>query len=83
MSRASIKAVDAYCEVLSCDEVLAAGYPDELERWTNRRDRALAKFRRALSETTYAEFISGRWGGAPMSERNEQWRRMQTRAGTK
>ena len=59
MSRTSIKAVDAYCDVINWDESLKNAHPDEIERWTKKRNKSLDKMRRALSQTNKAEFMRG------------------------
>jgi len=80
MSRQAIKAVDAYCEACNWDNAIANCFPDERESWGKKRDKALAKLRRALARTTKEEFLKGRWRGAPMSKREAQWEAMQARA---
>jgi len=81
MSRQSIKAVDAYCQVCNWDRSIENCYPDEREPWGKKRDKALAKLRRALAKTTKEEFLKGRWPFyVSMSKREAQWEAMQARA---
>jgi hypothetical protein len=80
MSRSSIKAIDAYCKVCNWDDALKNAYPDEIERWTKKRDRYLKKLRQALTEATREEYLRGRWGYTPMGTRIAQWNEMIARA---
>jgi len=80
MSRQSIKAIDAHCELCNWDNAIPNCFPEERESWIKQRDKALAKFRRALARTTKEEFLNGRWGYTPMSKREAQWEAMRARA---
>jgi hypothetical protein len=80
MSTASIKAIDAYCDVCNWDDSLKNAFPEEIEPWTRRRDRYLRQLRKALAQTTREEFLRGRWAGTPMQDRITQWNRMVARA---
>jgi hypothetical protein len=80
MSKASIKAVDAYCDLLNWENSIPNCFPEERERWTQKRDRALAQFRAAMAKITQEEFLRGRWGSASMERRLAQWDDMVARA---
>jgi len=83
MSRSSIKAVDVYCRVVNWDNALANCFPEERERWTQKRDKDLKRFRAALAKTTKEEFVRGRWGYTSMEQRIAQWDEMVARAATR
>ena len=79
MSRASIRAVDAYCSVCNWDDSLRNAFPNEIEPWARQRDRRPRGLCKALALTTRKEFLRGRWNGTPMEDRIAQWDRMITR----
>jgi hypothetical protein len=80
MSRNAIKAVDLYCRVLNWNESLKNAYDDEIERWTEKRDRELKKIREAMSKVTLDEFLGGRWGSVSIENRMKQWNEMKAMA---
>jgi hypothetical protein len=81
MSKNSIKAVDLYIRVLRCSDLLSTATPDEMERYTKKRDKALQKYRKALHKITLEEFLNGRWSGICIEQRMNQWNDMQTVVG--
>jgi hypothetical protein len=56
MSRRTIRAVDLLCDVANWSAMLANAYPDEIERWTAKRDRKLAALRKTMSGFTPDDF---------------------------
>ena len=73
MSKASIKAIDAYCRLCNLDNSMKSAFPEEMTLWAAKRGRALAKFRAALAKMTKDEFLRGRWGNTPIEQRLKQW----------
>jgi hypothetical protein len=80
MSRNSLKAIDLYCRVLNWNGSLENAYDEEIERWTELRDRELKKFRDAMSKVTLDEFLAGRWGNVSIENRMKQWDEMKAMA---
>ena len=76
MSRKSIKAIDAYCDVLNWDESLKNAHPVEFEFWKKRRDKSLVRLRILLAQISQEEFMRGR------DARIELWNQITTRAKT-
>jgi hypothetical protein len=81
MSKNSIKAIDLYLKVIRRNDLLSTALPSEIERYTEKRDQALKKFRKALAKTTLEEFLNGRWNGASIEYRMREWNEMQAAAG--
>jgi glycogen debranching enzyme len=69
MSSKSIRAIDLYCRVSNWNNSLQNAHPDEIERWTKERDKALTRFRKAFRNVSLAEFIDGRWNGKDIAHR--------------
>jgi hypothetical protein len=69
MSRRTIRACDLMCDVWNETQLLEHAFPEEVERWTRRRDRNLAKLRKVVASFT-PEDISFIRRKAPKLERD-------------
>jgi hypothetical protein len=67
------RTVDLFCRAVNRNKLLAHAHDDEVEPRTEERDRALKRFRVAMSKITKEQYLNARWGAAPLHYRLKQW----------
>jgi hypothetical protein len=70
------RTVDLFCRAVNQNNLLAHAYDDEVKAWTEKRDRELERFRKAMSKITQEQYLNARWGAAPIHYRLKQWNEM-------